>query len=175
VSLCAHLPACACPLRSECCLPGLTLWIKCRRRHIRLNTWAGRVQFRPYEAVRNTVCIEDPFDATDNPGRSLALTTVDFGRVPRRCSVHQGAARRATCVQDIVARFVRMLVLCSPAVGQDRIQPCNSCSCWFTLMGTPADRLPELCHRFGSRGKRSSRLLLPQTCDHMIAQKRRRR
>ena len=49
-----------------------------RRRQIRLNTWAGRVQYRPYEAVRNTVCIEDPFDATDNPGRSLALTTVDF-------------------------------------------------------------------------------------------------
>ena len=47
-------------------------------RHIRLNTWAGHVQYRPYEAVRNTVCIEDPFDATDNPGRSLAATTVDF-------------------------------------------------------------------------------------------------
>ena len=36
------------------------------------------MQFRPYEAARNTVCIEDPFDALDNPGRSLALTTVDF-------------------------------------------------------------------------------------------------
>ena len=51
---------------------------ECRRRHVRLNTWAGCVQYRPYAAVRNVVCIEDPFDAMDNPGRSLALSTVDF-------------------------------------------------------------------------------------------------
>ena len=36
------------------------------------------MQYRPYAAVRHVVCIEDPFDATDNPGRSLAATTVDF-------------------------------------------------------------------------------------------------
>ena len=44
---------------------------------MRLNTWAGQVQYRPWDA-RNVLYIEDPFDATDNPGRSLARETVGF-------------------------------------------------------------------------------------------------
>ena len=45
---------------------------------MRLNTWAGRVEYRPWDAARHVVCIEDPFDATDNPGRSLAQETIGF-------------------------------------------------------------------------------------------------
>ncbi len=45
---------------------------------MRLNTWAGRVEYRPWDAARHVICIEDPFDATDNPGRSLARETIGF-------------------------------------------------------------------------------------------------
>ena len=44
---------------------------------MRVDTWAGRWNYRPY-AKAYTACVEDPFDATDNAGRSVMRATVDF-------------------------------------------------------------------------------------------------
>ena len=47
------------------------------RRGIRVNTWAGRWEYRPWSKAY-VAGTEDPFDATDNPGRSIMRSTVDF-------------------------------------------------------------------------------------------------
>lgn len=42
-----------------------------------MNTWAGDCEHRPW-AKAYVAGAEDPFDATDNPGRSIMRSTADF-------------------------------------------------------------------------------------------------